>query len=970
MSFRRSISTGVCFVLSSAAFQAAAVAGTTWSAVSGTTTFYFQPDVLAERGLVLEVNGESVTGQALAKFEFNITSDSTVSFTEAGGAFVEFAGGEMRHIEDLILRNEAGESIVFDSFAFSIASGSDPRDFKPVFEDKLTKQPLLEANAAKAGFDRMGGQFYMETADILITPQLAAKLGDAGLSGITIGAVMLQADLVWTGGAAPSLIDDIYDDSEDSATPRGGNNGTICPQPVGPDIILGIISDIGNYGTSEIPPGSGNWIDAFSVGTTSCNIGDVVAKWISSTPEHPVIGQNFYRLMTMPTGETRFEQIGQSWLKHGFTVAAGDSCGCGCTGPGGPTLHPGCSDPYGAGLNGSQTNLGPRWQVDARTGIFPYPYQNGTQVPGDANAWKRLQVKIPDLASTNAIYFAEGQYVTQDDHQAGNASNNASYRRITVSPSGANNYAASLAPGSNTVRELPAIRAWKAAVPSVVETDIRISPTAGEPHPNADDYMILAANVTEVAPGLWNYEYALMNLHSHRGAGSFTVPVPQAAQLQDVGFRNVFYHSGDGVSGVTRSNDPWTWSHTDGLLTWQTQTFNQNPNANALLWGLQYNFRFTCNIPPASEQGELGIGLFRPGPPNAAISSVHPLSIVPEPSALYITLDASAPTTVLAACRGASFDVEIENGSDTFVPGTAKVVYSIDDGEYLESPLEFLGGTTHRATLQAIDCASSLKFYISAQVSGGSTITVPEEAPLIVFQPEVGAEEVVNLLAENFESGFPDGWNKTGLWDVSSACPTLPVCDGASWAYYGDPSTCTYATGAVANSGSLTVELYVPATRLATLSYCSTFRREPFAQADWPDVRVNGVVVDQPALGGRTSSPWEARSVDISAFAGQLVTLEWYFNTIDGSDNNYKGWQIDDVSLDVIQVACRAPSPVMVGDINGDGLVDGADLGEFIHALMDASELPEHVCPGDFDGSGVIDLDDVEGLVAALLDQP
>lgn len=968
MSYRRRISTAVCIVLSSAAFQASAVAGTTWSAVGGTTTFYFQPDVLAERGLVLEVNGESVTGLVVAKFQFNIASDSTVSFTEVGGYFGDFSGGEMRHIEDLILRSEAGESIVLDSFAFSIANGSDPSDFKPVFEDKLTKQPFLEASTAKAGFDRMAGLFQMETGDIYITPQLAAKLGNASLAGVTIGAVMLQADLVWTGGSPPAQMDEEF--PEDDAAPRGGNNGTVCPQPVGPDVILGDISDIGNYGVSEMPPGSGNWIVAFSVGTTSCNIGNALLKWISSTPEHPVIAQNFYRLMTMPNGATRFEQIGQSWLKHGFTALSQNLCGCGCSGGGGSTLGIGCSDPYGASLNGSQSNLGPRWQVDARTGVFPFPYQNGVQEPGGANAWKRLQVKSTDLAPTNAVYFSEGHYVTQDDHQAGNASNNASYRRLTITPGSGNNYTASNAAGSQTIREQPAIRAWKAAVPSVVETDIRISPTAGEPHPNADDLMILAANVKEVAPGQWNYEYALMNLHSHRGARSFTVPVPQAAQLSDVEFRNVRYHSGDGQGGTTRSNDPWTWSHVDSLLTWQTEPFNVNQNANALCWGVLFNFRFTCNIPPASEQGELAIGLFRPGPPNAAISSVNPLSIVPEPAALYISLDASAPTTVLAACRAAAFDVGIENGSDTYSPGTAKLVYSINDGDYLETPLEFVSGTTHRATLQAIDCDSSLKFYISAQTAGGSTVTVPEEAPLVVFQPQVGVEELVNLLAENFESGFPEGWNKTGLWDVTSACPVNPVCDGASWAYYGQPSTCTYQTGTSANSGSLTTELYIPATRLATLSYCSTFRREPFATADWPVVRVNGVVVDQPAQGGRESSPWESRSVDISAYSGQLVTLEWFFNTGDGSNNNYRGWQVDDVSLDVIQVACRAPSPVIAGDINGDGMVDGADLGEFVHALMDASEMPEHVCPGDFDGSGVIDLDDVEGLVAAMLDQP
>ena len=77
-----------------------------------------------------------------------------------------------------------------------------------------------------------------------------------------------------------------------------------------------------------------------------------------------------YRLMS-----GRFEQIGQSWLKHGF--ASTNSPGCGtCVQPpnGGAQLGVGCSDAYGSGLNGSQGNLGPRSQVNPTNGYYPYPF--------------------------------------------------------------------------------------------------------------------------------------------------------------------------------------------------------------------------------------------------------------------------------------------------------------------------------------------------------------------------------------------------------------------------------------------------------------------------------------------------------------------------------------------------------------------------------------------------------------------
>src|SRR5262245_18918077 len=136
----------------------------------------------------------------------------------------------------------------------------------------------------------------------------------------------------------------------------------LCDQPgEAPDVIVGDISGTLRHGAIGD-------ITAFSIGTTSCNLGTCRANWISSTAEHPAIGQNMFRLKN-----GRFEQIGQSWLKHASVAVQGNTCSSACMAADSSHLGVNCSDPYGASLNGGQSRLGPKFEVNAFTGAFPFP---------------------------------------------------------------------------------------------------------------------------------------------------------------------------------------------------------------------------------------------------------------------------------------------------------------------------------------------------------------------------------------------------------------------------------------------------------------------------------------------------------------------------------------------------------------------------------------------------------------------
>ncbi|MEM1072389.1 MAG: hypothetical protein AAGB51_12330 [Planctomycetota bacterium] len=378
---------------------------------------------------------------------------------------------------------------------------------------------------------------------------------------------------------------------------------------VGPDVITAELTGPRLWGSS-------NGVSAYSIGTTSCNIGDVDALWDDETNDgtpanlHPVIAQNFFKV-----SDGRITQIGQSWLKHSFfALQLNGQCGFPCDpAPNGNFLGPGCSDPYSSTLNGDQRGLGAKFEINAATGEFPWPF-TGDGVAG-ASTFKRLQVPNTELdpsLNPGARYFAEAQYVSPDDAQAGNDDNNASYREFRVTSFG-NGWNVQYV--GSTQRVLPAILSWQ-QVDSSVETVAADIPNDGR--------FWLAYNVTDNGDGTWRYEYAVQNLNSHRSADAFIVPVGEGATITNVGFRDVDYHSGEPFDSTD-----WSSAVTSGGVVWSSpETHAQNPNTNALRWGTLYNFWFDADTPPEAQS--VLLDLFRPdagGPSDAKIASMVPSAI-------------------------------------------------------------------------------------------------------------------------------------------------------------------------------------------------------------------------------------------------------------------------------------------------------------------------------------------------------
>lgn len=374
-------------------------------------------------------------------------------------------------------------------------------------------------------------------------------------------------------------------------------------QSTGPDVTVSSLTDVGAYGQAQ-------GITAFAVGTVACNVGTQPVQWTANNNQHPVIAQNMYRLL-----DGRFQQIGQSWLKHGF--ASTNSPGCGsCIQPpgGGSQLGVGCTDAYGSGLNGGQGYLGPRFEVNAATGAYPWPHASPT---GDATIRGRLQVRNTDLdpvANAGARYFVEAHYVTADDALAGNKHNNATWQEIVAPPVGASGGVAFIGP---VHPQQAAEYAWQAVDPAVALATVDVP---------GDGRILVACRGINWGGGLVRYHYVVHNVNSDRSVQSVTIAVPAGAVVQNLAFHDVDYHSGEPFAGTD-----WTPALGAGSVSWASATFASSANANAIRWGTSYDFSFESDLPPGST---VTLGLFKPGTPSSVTVNVAPSTGCPPPPAV------------------------------------------------------------------------------------------------------------------------------------------------------------------------------------------------------------------------------------------------------------------------------------------------------------------------------------------------
>jgi hypothetical protein len=399
-----------------------------------------------------------------------------------------------------------------------------------------------------------------------------------------------------------------------------------------------------------VQQGSAGTQVGFAIGTDSCNNGDQPVDWFAlPQTDHPLVPQNLYRMSGGTDNTERFEQVGHSWMKHTFEALEDTVCGtCNTSGcQTGTHLCPGCSDPYVSSLNGDQNSIGSRAWVNPFTGSFPSTANNHSGHNHDGVS-HRIRVEASDLNTTQnpgATYFGEAAYISPHEYtwcqshpDQCNMFNNVSYRNFSVS--GTTSF--TFTPLANTVRMQPAIEAWTGTGATVNQF---------EPDPGNDGIFLVGYKVTNPSTGVWHYEFAIYDENLDRAIQSFSVPLGPGVNVSNISFHAPPQEPGwanDGTfNNLGYSSTPWNVTQDSSSITWSTETFATNQNANAIRWGTLYNFRFDADQSP--NLTDATVGFFKTGGPMPVLIQAPGGVPTPSPTPTPTATPTASPTATATA---------------------------------------------------------------------------------------------------------------------------------------------------------------------------------------------------------------------------------------------------------------------------------------------------------------------------------
>ena len=288
------------------------------------------------------------------------------------------------------------------------------------------------------------------------------------------------------------------------------------------------------------------------------------------------------------------------------------------------------------------------------------------------------------------------------------------------------------------------------------------------------------------------------------------------------------------------------------------------------------------------------------------------------PASLNILNIKTSPPEVKQGDSGITVTMDVENTGEAFasitdsyltfthLSGDVSSDYTVTPSP--SNPTEIEGGTTETFTF-TVD------------------LTANAQTGLITIDGYIeGTDAATNNTLSDNTADTPDQWiveffddveNGGGKWTISSDPRNLwhitqhrYHSSDHSW-YYGQEGVWNYRTGHNRNWGRITsvsIDLTSSTITSATLRFWTWWQIEHGFGSDWDRMEVyvstNGGASWTRIWRRDSDDPdmnWHEEIIDISGYVGNNIVIRFSFDTVDGLYNNYEGWYVDDIYVDVSQ---------------------------------------------------------------------
>ena len=558
-----------------------------WAARGGTLTVSFNTELLRELRISLGADGLRLAEES-SLFPLSIADSARIEFSAPQGNFDHFIGGALQSAG----RFEwtfAGKTKSFAGFIARPKSGT-PRDLEILDRDGVawfvSDHVHYELLANKT-------QLSMRNMDLRLTRTAALWLGDATLTGLAVGSMAFEAQIV---SSAPINLPQSCANPNWTGTllnpkdPNAGNYQT--------DVLLASMASL-DYkrcaGTCDGPDGDN---DGFAIFAPNAALKNSDTDSTSDVPwnekfsgsfapynndQHPFLVWNIYRI----SDAGQIEHIARSGVKHAYlTVNDGCTVQCGDN----HILGRNCGDVYSSGNNDAAIALGPRSEIVPALGLWARCgsiYDSNCDGVNDnpvlSPTSNRLMVPESKISDTEHYqYFYEGWYVVRDDI---NIKNTMGSRQFT--------------PHYGLIWSSTNEQAFVSG-PVIDRWVDPLNPGAGNlsAEVNLISGSLKVAVRTQLLPsGNTRYDYAVMNL-DYLDATLETIDALNTRLLDSAGISGFSVPSNQALISNILVNDG------DDLITdWAegrggSVHFRARSPASELQWASLYSFSFEANTAP------------------------------------------------------------------------------------------------------------------------------------------------------------------------------------------------------------------------------------------------------------------------------------------------------------------------------------------------------------------------------------